>query len=243
MTYRVVVKEIAARHGFYATFMPKPLFGINGSGMHTQISLSSGNENVFYDPSDEDHLSIIAKRFIAGLLRHAREITLVTNQWVNSYKRLVPSQDGDPLGHEAPIFVSWAKENRSDLIRVPAFTTGREESRRIEYRAPDPACNPYLAFSVMLAAGIKGIDGEYRLPPPSETNLYMMSESERKDIGVETMPGSLYEAIQITENSELVRTALGDQVFHSFIENKKIEWESYRTHVSDYEVERYLPTL
>ena len=243
MTYRVVVKEIAAKHGFYATFMPKPVFGINGSGMHTQVSLSNGNENAFYDESDEDHLSTVAKSFIAGLLRHALEITAVTNQWVNSYKRLVPSPDGDPLGYEAPIFVSWARVNRSDLIRVPAFKAGREESRRIEYRAPDPACNPYLAFSVMLAAGMEGIEGEYPLPPPAETNLYMMSEAERREMGIETLPGSLYEAVQISESSELVRKALGDHVFRSFIENKKIEWERYRAHVTDYEIERYLPIL
>ena len=243
MTFRVVVKEIAMKHGYHATFMPKPVFGINGSGMHTQQSLSNGNDNVFFDESDPDRLSDVARSFIAGLLRHASEITAVTNQWVNSYKRLVPSPDAEPLGFEAPVFVSWAMVNRSDLIRVPAYKAGREESRRIEYRAPDPACNPYLAFSVMLAAGLEGIEKGYPLPPPAETNLYRMSEDERKELGIETLPGSLYEAIQVTEKSGLVRRALGDHVFKSFIENKKIEWDRYRSQVTDYEIQRYLPVL
>ena len=243
MTFRVVVKEIAMKHGYHATFMPKPVFGINGSGMHTQQSLSNGNDNVFFDESDPDRLSDVARSFIAGLLRHAREITAVTNQWVNSYKRLVPSPDAEPLGFEAPVFVSWAMVNRSDLIRVPAYKAGREESRRIEYRAPDPACNPYLAFSVMLAAGLEGIEKGYPLSPPAETNLYRMSEDERGELGIETLPGSLYEAIQATEKSGLVRRALGDHVFKSFIENKKIEWDRYRSQVTDYEIERYLPVL
>ena len=189
MTYRVVVKEIAAQHGYYATFMPKPVFGINGSGMHVHQSLYNGNANAFYDQTDADRLSGVAKSFIAGLLRHAREITAVTNQWVNSYKRLVPGPEPEPLGYEAPVFVSWARVNRSDLIRVPAYKEGREESRRVEYRAPDPACNPYLAFSVMLAAGLDGIEGEYPLPAPAEDNLYRLSEEERDRLGVETLPG------------------------------------------------------
>jgi glutamine synthetase len=243
MTYRVVVKEIAMQNGYYASFMPKPVAGINGSGMHVHQSLFSGNINAFYDEKSPDHLTDVARNFAAGLLRHAREITSVTDQWVNSYKRLVPSRDPEPLGYEAPAFVSWARVNRSDLLRLPAYKTGREESRRIEYRAPDLSCNPYLAFSVMLAAGLDGIEGRYPLPEPVEENLYRMTEIERLELGIQTLPGSLFEAIQITENSELVRKALGDQVFDSFIRNKKIEWDQYRSQVTDYEIDRYLPTL
>ena len=243
MTYRVVVKEIAAKHGRYATFMPKPVYGINGSGMHTHQSLFEGDRNVFYDPNDPDRLSMAARHFIAGLLRHAREITSITNQWVNSYKRLVRSPDGEPLGYEAPVYVSWAMVNRSDLVRVPAYKAGRETSRRVEYRAPDPACNPYLAFSVMLAAGLEGIENEYPLPPAADTNVYKISDEERDVLGIETLPGTLWEAIQITEKSELVRKSLGEHVFRSFIQNKKIEWERYRSQVTDYEISRYLPIL
>ena len=236
MTYRLVVKEIAMKHGYYATFMPKPVAGINGSGMHTHQSLHKGDHNVFYDVQGPDHLSRIAKCFIAGLMRHAREITAVTNQWVNSYTRLVPK-------FEAPTYVSWATVNRSDLIRVPAYKPGREASRRIEYRAPDPACNPYLAFSVMLAAGLDGIENERPLPPPVERNVYEMSDEEREEKGIESLPDNLWEAIQITKESELVRKALGDHIFESFVENKLIEWEGYRSHVADYELSRYLPML
>ena len=243
MTYRVVVKEIAMKHGYYASFMPKPIYGINGSGMHIHQSLFKGNDNAFYDEDDVDRLSDVARSFISGLLQHAREITSVTNQWVNSYKRLVPSSDGEPLGYEAPVYVSWATLSRADLIRVPDYKPGREDSRRIEYRAPDPACNPYLAFSVMLAAGLEGIENSYPLPPPVDHNVSRMSEQERADLGIETLPGSLWEAIQATEQSELVRRALGDHVFGSFIQNKKIEWEKYRSQVTDYEIKRYLPIL
>ena len=243
MTYRQVVKEIAMSHGCYATFMPKPIYGINGSGMHTHQSLFKGDSNVFIDSNDPDHLSDVARHFIAGLLRHAREITSVTNQWVNSYKRLVRSPDGEALGYEAPVYVSWAMVNRSDLVRVPAYKPGREASRRVEYRAPDPACNPYLAFSVMLAAGIEGIENKYPLPPLIEANLNKVSDADRRAMGIETLPGSLWEAIQLTEQSELVSKALGEHVFRSFIHNKKIEWDRYRTQVTDYEIKRYLPTL
>ena len=236
MTYRLAVKEIATQKGCYATFMPKPVAGINGNGMHIHQSLSKGDQNAFFDPDDEHHLSDTANYFIAGLMRHAREITSVTNQWVNSYKRLVPM-------FEAPTYVSWATVNRSDLIRVPAYKPGREASRRIEYRAPDPACNPYLAFSVMLAAGLEGIEKKYPLLPPVDTNVYEMTHDERKERGIEPLPGTLREAIQITEQSQLVRKALGDHVFATFIENKKIEWEEYRSEVTDYEISRYLPML
>ena len=235
-TAKLVIKELAQLRGAYASFMPKPMSRMNGSGMHTHQSLFQGNRNAFFDPDDEAHLSMIGKRFIAGLIRHAREITLVTNQWVNSYKRLVP-------GFEAPVYVSWAHVNRSDLIRVPAYKPGYESSVRVEYRAPDPACNPYLAFSVMLAAGLRGIEEEYPVPPAVEGNVFAMSSEERQAKGIKTLPGSLGEAIVLAEESSLLRDALGDHIFSSFIRNKKIEWDEYRATVTDYEVARYLPAL
>lgn len=236
MTARLAIKEVAYLNGVYATFMPKPLFGQNGSGMHVHMSLFKDGRNAFFDPHDKYHLSDTAKHFIAGLLKHAKEITLITNQWVNSYKRLVP-------GYEAPVYISWAMRNRSDLIRVPMYKPGKEEATRIEYRAPDPACNPYLAFAVMLAAGLEGIEKKYPLPEPIEENVYHMTEEERKERGIESLPGSLIEAIEITEKSELVRKALGEHVFTNFIENKKIEWDKYRRQVTTYELETYLPVL
>jgi glutamine synthetase len=236
MTYRIVVKEVALANGVYATFMPKPLANENGSGMHTHQSLFKGDTNAFFDANDEYHLSPIAKSYTAGLLRHAPEFTLVTNQWVNSYKRLVP-------GYEAPVYATWASRNRADLIRVPAYKPRKESSTRIEYRAPDPACNPYLAFAVMLAAGLEGIEREYPLAPPTEDNAFEMGPGERKRRGIETLPGSLKEAIQAFEGSEFARKALGDHVFESLLENKTIEYDSYRRHVSDYETERYLAVL
>jgi len=236
MTYRLVVKEVALKYGVYATFMPKPVFGINGNGMHTHQSLFKGDKNAFFDPKDTYHLSREGKSFIAGLLKYAPEITAVTNQWINSYKRLVP-------GYEAPVYLSWARRNRSDLIRVPEYRPGREKATRIEFRSPDPACNPYLAFSVMLAAGLEGIAKGYEVPAPIEENVYEMSEAERLRRGIGTLPASLLEAILLTEKSELVREALGDHVFNAFIENKKIEWDQYRTQVSEYELNRYLPIL
>jgi len=236
MTYRLVVKEVALRHGVYATFMPKPVFGINGSGMHVHQSLFKGERNAFFDKDDEYHLSKIARSYIAGLLAHAPEITAVTNQWVNSYKRLVP-------GYEAPVYLSWARRNRSDLIRVPEYRPGREKATRLEYRSPDPACNPYLAFSVMLAAGLEGIEKELEPPAPVEENVYEMSVEERQKRGIDTLPASLLEAIQLTENSEVVKKALGEHVFEAFIQNKKIEWENYRAQVTEYELKKYLPIL
>jgi glutamine synthetase len=236
MTYRLVVKQIALQHGVYATFMPKPVFGINGSGMHVHQSLFKGERNAFFDEDDEYHLSEVAKRYIAGLLKHAPEITAVTSQWVNSYKRLVP-------GYEAPVYISWARRNRSDLIRVPEYRPGREKATRIEFRSPDPACNPYLAFSVMLAAGLEGIEQGYHVPDPIEENVYEMSVEERQRRGIGTLPASLQEAILLTEKSEVVRKALGEHVFEAFIKNKKIEWDQYRTQVTDYELKTYLPIL
>ena len=236
MTYRLVVKEIAIQNGVYATFMPKPIFGENGSGMHVHQSLFRGDRNVFHDPDAKYNLSDLAKHYIAGLLRHAPEITAVTNQWVNSYKRLVP-------GYEAPVYVSWARRNRSAMIRVPMYKPGKETATRAEFRSPDPACNPYLAFAVMLGAGMEGIEKQYELPDPIEEDIYEMNPEERKAHGITDLPGNLYAAIQVTEKSELVKRILGDHVFSKFIENKKIEWNNYRTHVSQYELEKYLPTL
>lgn len=236
MTYRVAVKEIARQHGVYATFMPKPIFGINGSGMHTHQSLFTGSKNAFYDPKDQYNLSAVAKSYIAGILAHAREITAICNQWVNSYKRLVP-------GYEAPVYIAWARRNRSALVRVPMYKPGKETATRIEYRAPDPACNPYLAFAVMLAAGLKGVEKNYTLAEPVEIDIYHMTEAERDNLGIKSLPGSLYEAVEEVEKSEVVREALGDHIFTKFLENKKIEWDSYRMFVTNYEIERYLPIL
>jgi glutamine synthetase len=204
--------------------------------MHVHQSLFKGKRNAFFDPKDEYHLSATAKYFIAGLLKHAVEITAVTSQWVNSYKRLVP-------GYEAPVYLSWARRNRSDLIRIPEYKPGREDATRLEYRSPDPACNPYLTFSVMLAAGLDGIEKKYKLPEPIEENVFEMGAEARKKRGIGTLPGSLSEAISYAEGSKLLRETLGEHVFHTFITNKKIEWDLYRTQVTDYEIKRYLPIL
>ena len=236
MTYRLVVKQVAQKFGVYATFMPKPASGVNGNGMHVHQSLFKGERNAFFDKNDDYHLSKIGKGYMAGLLKHAPEITAITNQWVNSYKRLIP-------GYEAPCYISWARRNRSDLIRIPQYEPGKEYATRLEYRSPDPACNPYLVFAVMLAAGLEGIEKGYELPAPVEENVFEMAEDERQRRGIETLPGSLSEAILLTEDSELVRKALGDHLFNSFIKNKKIEWDLYRTQVTDYELKRYLPIL
>lgn len=236
MTYRLVVKQIALQHGVYATFMPKPIFGVNGSGMHVHQSLFKGNRNAFFDAKDSFFLSKDAKCYIAGLLKHAPEITCVANQWINSYKRLVP-------GYEAPVYLSWATRNRSDLIRVPGYRPGKEEATRIEFRSPDPACNPYLTFSVMLAAGLEGIEKGYEIPDPVEENVYEMSKEEREKRGISTLPASLWEASQLMAGSEVVRKALGDHVFNAFIKNKEVECDLYRTQVTEYELKRYLPIL
>jgi len=236
MTYRTTVKEIARQHGVYATFMPKPLFGENGSGMHVHQSLFRGRENAFFDAKDQYHLSTVGKQYIAGILTHAREITAICNQWVNSYKRLVP-------GYEAPVYVSWARRNRSAMVRVPMYKPGKDTATRMEYRSPDPACNPYLAFTVMLAAGIKGIEKKYKLPDPVEEDIFEMNEHEREKAGIISLPGSLYEAIQEVSRSTLVREALGDHIFTKFIENKHKEWDAFRIHVSQFEIDNYLPVL
>jgi len=236
ITYRVVVKEVAKKYDLYATFMPKPIFGVNGSGMHTHQSLFKGSSNAFFDGGDEYFLSDIAKQYIAGLLRHAREITLITSQWVNSYKRLVP-------GYEAPVYIAWARRNRSTLVRVPLYKPGKEKATRAEYRSPDPACNPYLAFAVMLRAGLEGIKNKYPLPAPIEEDVYEMSAGRRKELNIGSLPGSLYEAIEAAEASSLIRDTLGDHVFEKLLENKRMEWDKFRVHVSRYEVQNYLPIL
>jgi glutamine synthetase len=236
MTYRLVVKQVAMENGVYATFMPKPIFGENGSGMHVHQSLFKGERNAFFDKNDPFHLSKIARNYIAGLLKHAPEITSVTSQWVNSYKRLVP-------GYEAPVYLSWARRNRADLIRVPEYKPGRETATRIEYRSPDPACNPYLVFSVMLAAGLEGIEQGWDPPAPVEENVYEMTAEQRKRRGIKTLPGSLDEAVALTEKSTLVKKALGDHLFNAFIKNKKVEYNQYRIQVTEYEIKKYLPIL
>ena len=236
MTARLLIKELAQLQGVYASFMPKPISSSNGSGMHVHQSLFRGEENAFFDPDDEHYLSMDGKRFIAGLLQHAPEITLVTNQWVNSYKRLV-------AGFEAPVFVSWSHVNRSDLVRVPSYKPGYDSSIRVEYRAPDPACNPYLALSVMLAAGMKGIENEYSPPAPVVGSVFEMSPQRRQALNIKTLPSSLGEAIALAEQSELLPEVLGDHLFTSLIRNKEIEWEEYRSIITDYEISRYLPAL
>ena len=241
MTYRLVVKETAAGRGMYATFMPKPSTDLPGSGMHTHLSLFEGDVNAFHDSSDEYHLSKVAKAFTAGLLVHAREITAVTNQWVNSYKRLITGA-GYPV-MEAPVYVCWGRHNRSALIRVPMYKPRKDQSTRIEFRSPDPACNPYLAFSVMLAAGLKGIDEGYELPAEATDNIYEMTRNERMAKGIDQLPDDLYEAVREMEQSDLVADTLGEQVFEYLLRNKRAEWDQYKSYVSPYEVERYLPLL
>jgi len=236
MTYRLVVKEIAQLNGVYATFMPKPMYGEAGSGMHVHQSLFRNGANAFFDPTDEHHLSDIAKAYMAGLLHHARSICAVTNQWVNSYKRLVS-------GYEAPVYICWAHRNRSALVRVPMYKPGKEKATRIELRSPDPACNPYLAFSVMLAAGLDGIERGLELPADVADNIYEMSGLQRESQGIGQLPESLNEAVNEMERSDLVREALGDQVFEWFIRNKRLEWHDYRTRVTPWEQESYLAIL
>lgn len=236
MTYRLVVKEIAQKAGVYATFMPKPIFGQNGSGMHTHQSLFKNGRNAFYDAKDKYYLSDIGKSYIAGLLKHAKEMSSILAQWVNSYKRLVP-------GYEAPVYIAWSQRNRSALVRVPLYKPGKENATRAELRCPDPACNPYLAFAVMLAAGLKGVEEKYELPEPMETNLYHLTDAERKQAGIESLPASLGEALAMTEQSELVRQTLGDHAFERFIEVKKWEWDEFRVQVTEWELKKFLPIL
>ena len=236
MTFRHVIKEVALSQGVYATFMPKPLRDAAGSGMHTHLSLFEGDRNAFHDPGDTYLLSKVAKAFIAGLLRHAPEITAVCNQWVNSYKRLI-------TGGEAPAYVTWGHNNRSALVRVPMYKPLKGQSTRIEVRSPDPACNPYLAFAVLLAAGLEGIEQGYELPPGAEDDIWSMTDVERRAEGYERLPGSLADAIRVMETSELVAETLGEHVFDFFLRNKRAEWEEYRRQVTPFELDRYLPML
>jgi glutamine synthetase len=236
MTFRLVVKEVAASQGVHATFMPKPLESVQGSGMHVHLSLFAGDENAFFAADDDYNLSPIAKQFMAGLLRHAAEITAVTNQTVNSYKRLVP-------GFEAPVHVTWARNNRSGLVRVPIAKRGNPSATRLEFRSPDPACNPYLAFAVMLAAGMRGITEGYELPPEADSNLFEMSDAELNKLGIDLLPQSLSDSLRVMEQSSLVHEALGEHIFEWFLRNKRSEWRAYKTHVSAFEHDRYLRVL
>jgi glutamine synthetase len=236
MLSKLVIKEIALQAGVHATFMPKPIYGENGSGMHLHQSLIADGRNVFYNPDDESHLSDTAKSYAEGLLQHAREITLLTDQWVNSYKRLVP-------GYEAPVYISWARMNRSTLIRVPRYRPGHEMSTRIELRCPDPACNPYLVFAVMLAAGLKGIDEKLTLRDHVEENIFAMTAEEREERGINVLPGNLSEAIAVARKSTLLRETLGEETFEKLLRNKTAEWNEYRSVVTPYEIEKDLPVL
>ena len=236
MTYRLVVKELAKKAGYHATFMPKPLFGENGSGMHTHQSLFSDGKNAFFDGDDEWHLSEAGKAFIAGQLRHAREISAVFAQWVNSYKRLVP-------GYEAPVYAAWSQRNRSALIRIPLYKPGNEQATRAEIRCPDPACNPYLTFACLLHAGLEGIEKGYELPAPMESNLYKLTPEERKERGIVALPETLGEAIDELAGSDLVRRALGDHIFDAYVKLKRQEWDEYRVQLTPWELEKYLSVL
>jgi glutamine synthetase len=236
VTYRLIVKEIAAQHGAYATFMPKPLFGENGSGMHTHMSLFKDGRNQFFSADDEHHLSPAGKQFIAGLLRHARELSAVFAQWVNSYKRLVP-------GYEAPVYCAWSQRNRSALIRIPLYKPGSEQATRAEIRCPDPACNPYLTFAALLHAGLEGIEQGYELEPPMDSNLYHLTAEQRRERGIVSLPESLGEAIDEFGRSDLMRRAFGDHIFDAYVRLKRKEWDEYRVQLSQWELDRYLSTL
>jgi glutamine synthetase len=236
MTFRLVVREIALEQGAYASFMPKPLAGVQGSGMHTHLSLFEGDVNAFHETGDPHGLSKTARGFIAGLLRHAPELTAVTNQLVNSYKRLI-------VGYEAPVYITWARNNRSALVRVPVTKRGKQASTRIEYRAPDPACNPYLALSVLLAAGLKGVEEGYELPIEAAANVFEMTPEERAAEGIGALPQSLSEALDTMEGSELMAEALGEHIFEWFLRNKRSEWMDYKSQVTQFELDRYLPNV
>jgi glutamine synthetase len=241
MTFRLVVRELAQEKGVYATFMPKPLEGVQGSGMHLHLSLFRGEDNAFHDDGDPYGLSAEAKAFMAGLLRHARETTAVTNQLVNSYKRLIRgSGSGSRSIFEAPVYVSWGRNNQSTLVRVPPTKPDKRSSTRLEYRAPDPACNPYLAFSAVLAAGLRGIEEGYELPPEMADNVWALSDAERAASGTVGLPGSLSDALHAMEQSELMRDCLGEHVLEWFLRNKWAEWADYKAQVTPFEIDRYL---
>jgi glutamine synthetase len=236
MTYRITVKEYAMKYGWHATFMPKPMLGENGSGMHTHLALLRDGANAFSDPSDTYALSDVGRAFVAGQLRHARELSALFAQWVNSYKRLVP-------GYEAPVYVAWSRRNRSALVRVPPARDGHDDSTRMELRCPDPACNPYLTFAALLQAGLEGIEKGYELPEPMDRNLYHLAPDDRQRLGIEQLPGTLGEAIELAAGSELVLRTLGEHMFNRYIELKRQEWEDYRLQVTAWELDRYLPIL
>ncbi len=237
LSYRMAVKAIASQNDLYGTFMPKPLFGENGSGMHTHQSLFTlDGKNAFFDADDKWYLSDTGKQYIAGCLKYAREITLVLAQWVNSYKRLVP-------GYEAPVYVSWARRNRSAMVRVPLYKPGKEKATRMEFRSPDPACNPYLAFAAMLSAGLTGIKEKLEIPDPIEENIFQMTKARQKELGIGSLPANLGEAISEFENSELMRNTMGEHVFDSLIFLKKDEWNEYSIQVHDWELEKYYKLL
>jgi len=230
MTFKFVVRTIAQRHGLHATFMPKPIFGINGSGMHCHQSLFAGGKNAFYDAKSPDGLSDTAKYYIGGLMAHARAFAAITNPTVNSYKRLVP-------GYEAPVYIAWSNRNRSPLIRIPAK---RGLSTRLELRNPDPSCNPYLAFAVMLSAGLDGIKNKIQPPPPCERNIYHMTAADRAELGIDSLPASLYQSLEEMSRNEVIKSSLGPHISEKFIEAKMKEWDSYRVQVHSWEVEEYL---
>jgi glutamine synthetase len=236
MTFRLTVKEVAMEHDIYATFMPKPLEDFDGSGMHLHLSLFEGDRNAFFEPGSDNGLSKVGQQFVAGLLTHAAEITAVTNQWVNSYKRLV-------AGFDAPIWISWARNNQSALVRVPLAKKGKSSSVRVEYRSPDAAANPYLALSAVLAAGMAGIRNGYELPPEVQDDVHALTASERAAAGVARLPETLADALDRMERSELMAEALGEHVFSWFLRNKRKEWDRYQHHVSRFELETYLPVL
>ncbi len=236
VTYRLLVKEVAAKNGVYATFMPKPLFGENGSGMHTHMSLFKDGRNQFFAADDEYHLSPAGKAFIAGLLKHARELSAVFAQWVNSYKRLVP-------GYEAPVYVAWSQRNRSALVRIPLYKPGSEQGTRAELRCPDPACNPYLTFAALLHAGLEGIEKGYELADPMDTNLYHLTAEERRERGIIALPETLGEAVDEFASSELMRRAFGDHIFDNYVKLKRAEWDEYRIQLTQWELDKYLSVL
>jgi glutamine synthetase len=236
MTFRLVVKEMAQEHGVFASFMPKPFADHAGSGMHTHVSLFEGDRNAFYEAGAQYQLSKVGRAFMAGLLEHASEISAVTNQYVNSYKRLLG-------GGEAPAWVCWGHNNRSAMLRVPMYKPHKGGSTRVEIRNLDTACNPYLAFAVILAAGLKGIEESYQLPPAAEDDVWSLTEAERRALGMRPLPGSLSQALDEMEASELMAETLGEHVFDYLLRNKRAEWRDYRRQVTQFELDRYLPLL
>ncbi len=244
MSFRLVIKEVAIEQGVHASFMPKPFTDHPGSGMHTHMSLFEGDKNVFYEPGAEFQLSKLGRCFIAGLLKHAAEITAVCNQWVNSYKRLWGEAERTAgAGGEAPAYICWGHNNRSALVRVPMYKPQKGNATRVEFRSLDSACNPYLAFALILAAGLKGIEKGYELPPGAEDDVWALTPAERRALGIDPLPQSLDEAINAMEKSELAAETLGEHVFDFFLRNKRAEWNEYRRQVTEYELDRYLPVL